>query len=541
MKSPDLSENDGIKLNLFTLSFDEKVVSEKSFIEKYNYKHLKHMRYTIWIGLFFYAIYGSLDIMLFPNEKDHLLFIRLLVCLSFLAFILLSYKSKILRHIQLSLFVLVIVAGSGLLVMIAIAPTPLNYTYYAGLIMVVIFGYTFIRLRFVWATLAGLIIVTGYGFLALTIDMPIATLISNSFILIGSNILCMFACYSMEKSERMEYTGRIKLDEVIKEKKQQAYEMSVLNDMSNQLNIHTTEKETYDEMAKTCIKLFPGDSGHMYVLNNTGAKLEKVAKWGDEAAGPEVLGIHGCTCFQTGKEHFCMDSAHETHCPHQASAVCHEYLCVPISIRGEKIGALHIGFNPSESVHDEKWRGKIESKRALFVRLAEHYAPFLGNLRLRIIDPLTGLRNRIYVTESLEREVRDLKCFGITYFDIDKFRNINEKYDNETGDRLLKNISAFLKERVEDDEIPCRYGGGEFMIVTPELSPSEVAYRAEQLRKAIATDLKPTHNEKEFKITVSFGVAGKPDHGLTVKDVVASAEQALRRAKASGKNRIVVI
>lgn len=557
MMPNDSAEHIDIEMDRFSLSFiGDTEIREQDFLDDYFEKSSKRIRSSLWLGLFIYAGFGFLDVIMSPDRLMKLWFIRyFLVCPIIAIGILFSYSRHFRSYMQITLSLITILAAAGLVMMMIVDPVLPN-SYFAGLILVYMFSYTFLRLRFVYASVSGLIIVMIYeiGSILFT-ETSTKYLINNSFDIVSANIIGMFACYFMEKYERRNYIithqirkRTIELDKAnkrlttsINEQKQQAFELSILNEMGNHLNRHATERETYDEMAKTCEKLFPGDSGHMYILNNTGTKLEKVADWGDAIESPELLDTYACSCYQTGSEKYCGKPVHDPHCPHQASAVCHGHSCVPILIRGETIGALHIGFNRSENMADEEWLEIIESKRSLFVRMAKQYAPFLGNLRLRIIDPLTGLRNRIYVTEILEWEVQDAKRFGIVYFDIDKFREINKKYGNEAGDVLLKQMGEFLKERIGGDDIPCRYGGGEFMIVAPELSPSEAAYQAEQLRKAITTDLKTMHNENEFKITVSFGVAGKPDHGATVKEVVSAAEQALRRAKASGKNRIVVI
>jgi len=173
--------------------------------------------------------------------------------------------------------------------------------------------------------------------------------------------------------------------------------------------------------------------------------------------------------------------------------------------------------------------------------MVKQYALFLVNLRLRIIDSLTGIYNRIYIKESLEKDVSDFERAGIIMTDIDHFRRFNETYGSDAGDAVLRELAKFLKMNIQNKDIICRHSGGEFVVIMPELSLTETGKQAEQLRLMIADDFGTEYDGQTLKITASFGVAGFPDHGSGINDVLTAASQALRRAKTGGRNRIVVI
>lgn len=162
--------------NLLTLSFSGEL--ESAFWEEYFQNSLRQVRMASLLGIFFYGFFGVLDAWLVPEAKGNLWFIRYaIVCPYIFAVFLFSFTNYFKKYMQLSIVSVVIVAGLGIIAMILIAPDPASYSYYAGLILVFIYGYTFFRLRFIWATLAGWTIVLGYEFAAVWLSQ----LIENCF------------------------------------------------------------------------------------------------------------------------------------------------------------------------------------------------------------------------------------------------------------------------------------------------------------------------------------------------------------------------
>ncbi|WP_237396900.1 GGDEF domain-containing protein [Okeania sp. KiyG1] len=161
-----------------------------------------------------------------------------------------------------------------------------------------------------------------------------------------------------------------------------------------------------------------------------------------------------------------------------------------------------------------------------------------------IRDPLTGLFNRRYLEEFLNREtyraIRTEKPIGIIMIDVDHFKRFNDEFGHAAGDIILKNLGSFLKQNVRDYDIACRYGGEELIMILPGSSLESTAKRAEQIRKEIKQLSVEYDGILLSSITVSLGVACFPEHGKTGEKVIQAADAALYQAKYEGRNRVVV-
>lgn len=194
-----------VKLNWVSLAFPENL--ENDFLKDYLDKSLIHTRVALMLAIFFYGIFGILDAWLVPEEKLVLWFIRFVIFIPYTVLVVIfSFSKKFKKFMQLANSSVVLLAGIGIIGMILIAPFPVSNSYYAGLILVFIFGYTFFKLRFVWATLTGWLIVVAYEITAVFLsNTPIPTLVNNNFFFLTGNILGMFACYSIEFYLRKEF------------------------------------------------------------------------------------------------------------------------------------------------------------------------------------------------------------------------------------------------------------------------------------------------------------------------------------------------
>jgi len=197
-----------MQLEFLNLSFrGESGSLEKEFQEDYFFKYVGQARISLVIAIIFYSLFGILDAKLAPEIRNQLWFIRYAVfCPVTILILLLSFFTNFKKYMQFSLAFVVVLAGLGISVMIIIAPPPVNYSYYAGLMLIFIFGYTFIRARFVWATLSGWFIVICYEIGATIFsETPLPILINNNFFFISANIVGMFSCYSIEYSARRDF------------------------------------------------------------------------------------------------------------------------------------------------------------------------------------------------------------------------------------------------------------------------------------------------------------------------------------------------
>jgi PAS domain S-box-containing protein len=201
------------KINWLTLSFQGDL--EKAFREDYSNNALRQVRIALALAVFFYGIFGILDAWLVPDVKHKLWFIRYaIVCpYIFFIFILSLFTRPFKKYMQLAIGSVIFLCGITIIFMTIIAPYPANYSYYAGLLLAFMYGYTFIKLRFIWATLTGWLIVIAYELAAIGLtETPIAVLINNNFFFLTGNIFGMFAGYSIEFYLRRDFFQELLLE-----------------------------------------------------------------------------------------------------------------------------------------------------------------------------------------------------------------------------------------------------------------------------------------------------------------------------------------
>jgi len=160
-----------------------------------------------------------------------------------------------------------------------------------------------------------------------------------------------------------------------------------------------------------------------------------------------------------------------------------------------------------------------------------------------IRDPLTGLFNRRYLEESLEREISKAKRqkipLGLLMLDADHFKVFNDTYGHLAEDIVLRNLSELLIKNSRKEDIACRYGGEEFVLVLPGTSSKVAKERAEMLRNIVEHGETIAHQNKRLpNITISIGVAILPYNGRTTLQLISAADKALYRAKENGRKRV---
>jgi diguanylate cyclase (GGDEF)-like protein len=163
---------------------------------------------------------------------------------------------------------------------------------------------------------------------------------------------------------------------------------------------------------------------------------------------------------------------------------------------------------------------------------------------LSVRDHLTRLFNRRYLEESLAREIRRSsrahRTIGIILFDVDQFKQVNDKWGHAAGDALLVKIGELASSHIRGGDIACRYGGDEFVLVLPEASRQTTRQRAIRFGKLVRS-LQMQHSGSEFgTLTISAGVAIYPDHGSSGDTLLRAADKALYRAKERGRDRVAL-
>lgn len=158
-------------------------------------------------------------------------------------------------------------------------------------------------------------------------------------------------------------------------------------------------------------------------------------------------------------------------------------------------------------------------------------------------DGLTNLFNRRYLDETLERELARAKREGyplsLVMIDIDHFKKLNDTYGHQAGDKVLRELAALLWGDVRAEDVPCRYGGEEFIVLLPRMPLDIALERAEEWRRTLQATRVP-FGDFQLETTISCGVAAYPDHARTADDLLRCCDEALYDAKHGGRNRSAI-
>ncbi|MGK7905507.1 MAG: PAS domain S-box protein [Hormoscilla sp.] len=340
----------------------------------------------------------------------------------------------------------------------------------------------------------------------------------------------------------------------VQELEQHNQEMALLGDLNEFMQACMTVEEAYEAIATLIVPLFPGCGGGLFMINSSNNLVEAVAEWGTLENSSTMFLPNECWGLRRGRVHFVEQQRPGLFCKHvrntakghaeatRANSMPTESLCVPMMAQGETLGLLYLSAQDPQVL--------TAAKRQLAQTVSEHIGLALANLQLRetlqqqsIRDPLTGLFNRRYMEESLERELRrcdrNKQPLSIIMLDVDHFKHFNDTFGHEAGDAVLRELGLFLQQNIRDSDIACRYGGEELMLILPEASLHDTEQRAEQLREGIKR-LRVQHRRQQLGVvTVSLGVACFPKHGPTGKAAIRAADAALYQAKKAGRDRVV--
>jgi PAS domain S-box-containing protein len=228
-----------MKLSLLTLKFSGESSSlEVPFKSEYFRASLPHNRAALIVGALFYSVFGILDMLLMPETKSAIWLVRFAIVNPMLIGIFLLSFSKSFEHfINPLMSCASILAGGGIIYMVVIAPPPVSYSYYAGLLLVFMWSYAFVRIPFLWASMSGWVLVVLYQIVAIWISpTPFYILLNNNFFFISANIMGMIACYSLEYYARRDFflayhmnMERAKIDRVNRELETKTMEYQVVN------------------------------------------------------------------------------------------------------------------------------------------------------------------------------------------------------------------------------------------------------------------------------------------------------------------------
>jgi diguanylate cyclase (GGDEF)-like protein len=325
-------------------------------------------------------------------------------------------------------------------------------------------------------------------------------------------------------------------------------ETRLLADLNEWLQSCNSLAELYQMVAEFLGRLLPACAGSLYIYANSRDVLESAKVWN---GGKMMPAMHPDDCWglRRGRPYTFGENEIGFLCAHVGPSVSGEYCCIPILAHGETIGLLHLDFGCDQSEDEKPSKEAVLEQRRLGLVCAEQISLAIANVKLRdqlrdqsIRDVLTGLFNRRFMLETCRREfsraARTGQSVSLLSIDIDHFKKYNDNHGHDAGDTVLRAVGHCLENVFRNEDVPCRFGGEEFVVILPGADADVAARRAEQLRSKVEA-LVVRYVEKNLpRITVSIGVASFPDAGDNPQVVLKAADEALYRAKKGGRNRV---
>jgi diguanylate cyclase (GGDEF)-like protein len=215
-------------------------------------------------------------------------------------------------------------------------------------------------------------------------------------------------------------------------------------------------------------------------------------------------------------------------------------LLVPIIMRDRAIGAMLL----QDCQTPRHW--SIDDT-AFFGSLADNLAVAIENADLHeekklqaVTDGLTGVSNRRHFNDMFQKEFERAKRYAeplsLIIVDLDYLKKINDTYGHQAGDEAIRSIGKVMSQSCRSVDLPARYGGEEFCLLLPNTDLEMAAVIAERLRKLI----NETQIEGPGNISASIGLANYPLHANETDSLFMRADEALYKAKQSGRNRVCI-
>jgi diguanylate cyclase (GGDEF)-like protein len=273
--------------------------------------------------------------------------------------------------------------------------------------------------------------------------------------------------------------------------------------------------------------------------------LEVVERWNAGKADyimDEFLS-NDCWAIRSDNIHIVNNPQNDLICHHFKKNPLGSYICLPLIVQNDVIGILH--FNKDKEEAFDSYQQQIMTNFCDVIKLS------LANIRLHEAlkeqathDSLTGLFNRRYLNEILPREllrtIRSSKSLCLALLDLDNFKLFNDSFGHEAGDTVLKSIAHHLERNFRENDIICRYGGEEFVIILVDTDLQAAKIRLDKFRHEIKNIQIPYNDTILSSISVSIGVAQAPNQASHAIELLKLADQALYAAKNAGRDTVVM-
>jgi diguanylate cyclase (GGDEF)-like protein len=311
------------------------------------------------------------------------------------------------------------------------------------------------------------------------------------------------------------------------------------------LNATLKVEEIISAVIDLVTEMIPTKTVEFYLLDGTDNFLKEVSSLNEEqghalfAIGEGMVGMAAQQRMAQLKEHFNKMNKSKGDIQQPESNL---WMAVPVQFKDRLLGVIGIGAISSPVGNEIDLMKMI----ADVAGVALMNQTMLGEAKHKAnTDSLTGLNNRNYLFHMaqnfVEKSIREGSPISIFLFDIDNFKHYNDTNGHDEGDTLLKELSEVIRTVTRKNSVIVRYGGEEFIVMLPGISKEDAFIYSERLREKIA-EYPFRHRETQplGRVSISGGVASFPVDGDSIYKVIQLADMSLYKAKAEGRNRVIM-
>ncbi|MDB5478420.1 MAG: adrA 1, partial [Alphaproteobacteria bacterium] len=342
------------------------------------------------------------------------------------------------------------------------------------------------------------------------------TLLLGGAGLVACVILLLFVFGMMHN----EASKRVKTEKSLQDALRRMHILSTENELISKMGDYfqscRSSEEAYEIMRTNLPWLLPDSWGSVAIFNNSRNMIETKLSWGKPPSDLPDYTTDDCWALRLGHMHHVVPGGVEPVCSHVLNVPDGGYVCMPMQAHGDTLGVFYIAA-PEDNQFDDYQRQKATT-------VSEQFSLALANLRLQeklrqqsIRDPMTQMFNRRYMEETMEREIiratASKSPLSVMMLDIDHFKRFNDTFGHDAGDALIIEFARLVLSKVRKEDIACRYGGEEFLIMMPGMKLDDARAWAEELSNAVRHLQVKMNGTSLGQITMSVGLAVLSLHG----------------------------
>ncbi|MEO0495705.1 MAG: sensor domain-containing diguanylate cyclase [Actinomycetota bacterium] len=371
-------------------------------------------------------------------------------------------------------------------------------------------------------------------------DTVIAAMRSNNLLTVSISLvfLLLLVVVLLRPLRRLMETESKMLSNANAVHREESERQELASHLADGLEAAESEEETHRVVERAFSRLMPDAS--IELLLAEGVKGDLASAVTHPVNGGPGCGVESpwaCPAVRRGRTMTYEDSRSINACPHLAErsdGPC-SAACVPLSFMGESMGVMHTTGAVNESVDAARIDvlGLVASQVAVRIGTLRSFA----QVELQAsTDTLTGLPNRRATEDRMQRLLVDHEVVSIAMADLDRFKQLNDKYGHEAGDRALRIFTDAVRSALRDEDVIGRWGGEEFVIVLPGMSAGQAKKALDRVRDHLAD---ACSRAEAPAVTVSMGVVDS-EQSTIGDELVRLADEALLAAKTQGRDRVLV-